>query len=153
MAVAPPWRATTGSWENGSAAIARIHFIPPSFSLLRPPAVIQRASGNAVAITIDGKSQPIRCIGRDAWTALNNGAPSIRATGHSCLNRILHGRNGTGNASDTGTSNAVNAVLPTTTQLRILPTTAQIPRKLLNLNHHLFLANNSPLVNQSPFAP
>jgi hypothetical protein len=115
--------------------------------------VIQPASGNAAAITIDERSPPTPFIGRDAWIALNNGGPSIRATGHSCSNRILHEQNGTGSASGSGTSNAGNAVLPTTTQLRILPTTAQLSRKPLNLNHRPLLANNSPLVNRSPFAP
>jgi hypothetical protein len=37
--------------------------------------------------------------------------------------------------------------LPTTTQLPILPTTAQLSRKLLNRKRRIRLANNSLLVN------
>ena len=141
-----PWHARTGSWENGPAAIARKHFSHPSFSLLRLLAAIQPASGDAVTITIGGRSPPIRCIGRGAGIARSNGARSIRATGSNCASTIPRGRNETGSANGKGTSDGDNAVLPTTTQLRILPTTAQLSRKSLNQKRRILLANNSPLV-------
>jgi hypothetical protein len=76
--------ARTGSWENGSAAIASFHFSHPSFSLLRPFVVIRPVNGDAAAITIGGRSPPTQCIGRDAWRARSSGARSIRATGSNC---------------------------------------------------------------------
>jgi hypothetical protein len=62
-------------------------------------------------------------------------------------------RNETGSASGKGTNDGDNAFLPTTTQLRILPTTAQLSRKSLNQQRWIFLANNSPLVNTWVSAP
>ena len=148
-----PWRARTGSWENGSAAIAGVHFSHPSFSLLRPLAVIRPVSGDAVTITIGERLPLIRCIDRGAGTAPSNGARSIRVTGSNCANTIPSGRNGTGTANNKGMSDGGNAVLPTTTQLRILPTTTQLSRKPLNLKYRRLLANNSPLVKGWPSAP
>jgi len=86
--------------------------------------VTRPASVGAVTITIGRRLRPIRCIGKYAWTARSNGARSIRTAGRNCASRILHGRSETGSASGVGTSNGGNAVLPTTTQLQILPTTA-----------------------------
>ena len=88
-----------------------------------------------------------------AWKARSNGARSIRATGSNCARSILHGRNETDSASGKGTSKGDDAVLPTTTQLWILPTTSQLSRNPLNLKRRLLLANNSPLVKGSPSAP
>jgi hypothetical protein len=148
-----PWHARTGSWENGSAAIASVRFSHPSSSLLRPHAAIQSANGGAAVITTGGRSQPIRCIDRGAWRARSSGGPSIRITGRSCLSTIPRGRNETGSASGKGTRDGDNAVLPTTTQLQILPTTAQLSRKSLNQQCWIFLANNSPLGNVWLSAP
>jgi len=148
-----PRHARTGSWENGSAAIASVGFSHPSFSLLRLLAAIRPASGSAVTITIGERSPAIRCIARYARKARSNGARSIRATGCNCASRILSGRSETGSASGNGTSAGGSAVLPTTTQLEILPTTSQLPRKPLNLKHRLLLANNSPLAKRPPSAP
>ncbi len=147
-----PWHARTGSWENGPAAIARKHFYHPSFSLLRLLVVTRPVSDGAVTITTGGRSPPIRCIGMGVWRARSNGARSTRTTGGSCLSTIPRGRNETGSASGKGTSDG-DAVLPTTTQLQILPTTAQPSRKPLNRKRRIRLANNSPLVNRWPSAP
>ena len=148
-----PWHARTGSWENGFAAIASVRFSHPSSSLLRPPAAIQPASDGAVTITTGGRSPPIRCIGRGVWRARSNGARSTLTTGGSCWSKIPRGRNETGSASGKGTSAGDKAVLPTITQLQILPTTAQPSRKSLNQKRWIFLANNSLLVKGSPSAP
>ena len=148
-----PWRARTGSWENGSAVIARRHFCPPSSSLLRPHVAIRTANGGAAATTIGVRSQPIRCIDKGASRAHSNGARSTRTTGRSCWSTIPCGRNETGGVSGIGTNYGDNAVLPTTTQLQILPTTAQLSRKSLNRKRRMFLANNSPLVNRWLSAP
>ena len=138
-----PWHARTGSWENGSAAIASVRFSHPSSSLLRPHAAIRSANGGAAATTTGGRSPPIRCIDRGVWRARSNGARSIRVTGRGCSNTIPRGRNATGSASGKGTNDGDNAVLPTTTQLPILPTTAQLSRKSLNQRCGIFLANNT----------
>jgi hypothetical protein len=69
------------------------------------------------------------------------------------LSTIPRGRNETGSASGKGTSDGDNAVLPTTIQLLILPTTAQLIRKSLNQKRWTFLANNSPLVKGALSAP
>jgi hypothetical protein len=148
-----PWHARTGSWENGSAAIASVRFSLPSSSLLRPHVAIRSANGGAVAITTGGRSLPIRCIGKGVLRARNNGARSIRITGRSCSSTIPRGRNETGIASGKGTSDGDNAALPTTTQLQILPTTAQLSRKSLNQQCWIFLANNSLLVKGWLSAP
>jgi len=148
-----PWHARTGSWENGSAAIASVRFSHPSSSLLRPHAAIRSANDGAAATTTGRRSQPIRCIDKGAWRARSNGAQSTRTTGRNYLSTTPRGRNETGNASGKGTSDGDNAVLPTTTQLQILPTTAQLSRKSLNQQCRIFLANNSPLVNRWLSAP
>ena len=119
-------------WENESAAIASFHFSHPSFSLLRPLVAIRPANGDAATITIGGRSPPTQCIGRGAWRARSNGARSIRATGSNCASTILRGRNATGSANSEETKDGGNAFLPTTTQLQILPTTAQLSPKSLN---------------------
>jgi hypothetical protein len=145
--------ARTGSWENEPAAIARKHFYHLSFSLLSPPAAIRPVSDGAVTTTTGGGSPPIRCIGRGVWKVRSNGARSTRTTGGSCWSKIPRGRNVTGSASGKGTSDGDNVILPTTTQLRILPTTAQLSRKSLNQKRWILLANNSLLVKRSPSAP
>lgn len=115
--------------------------------------MIQPASDAAAAITTGERSQPIRCIDKAVWRARSNGARSTRTTGGSCWSTIPREQNVTGSVSGKETSNGDNAVLPTTTQLRILPTTPQLSRKPLNQKRWIFLANNSPLVKGSPSAP
>ena len=88
----------------------------------------------------------MRCIDRCAWTARNNGVRNTRTTGRNWANGILRERNETGSVSGKGTSSGDNAVLPTTTQPQILPTTSQLSLKPLNLKPRFLLANNSPLV-------
>ena len=148
-----PWHARTGSWENGSAAIASVRFIHPSFSLLKLSVAIRSASVGAETIPTAGRSLPTRCIDWGVWRARSNGALSTRTTGRSCLSTIPRERNETGGVSGKGTSDGDNVVLPTTTQLRILPTTPQLSRNPLNQKRWIFLANNSPLFKASSSAP
>jgi hypothetical protein len=76
------------------------------------------------------------------------------------VSTILRGRNETGSANSKGTSDGGNAVLPTTTQLRNLPTTALwskgrlLPHKgkramlttdQINDLHHLYWAERWPI--------
>jgi hypothetical protein len=139
--------------RTGLPLLPDLHLSHPSFSLRRPFAALRPANGDAVTITIGGRSPPTRFIGRGAWRARSNGARRIRATGSTCASTILRGRNATGSANSKETKAGGNAFLPTTTQLQILPTTSQLSRKPLNLKRRQLLAHNSPLVKGSPSAP